>query len=52
MGITVSREQIKSGEAPVYREDDNGNIWFRDRLLVLDQQEIRDVIMKEAHESA
>ena len=51
-GIAAIQERNKSGEAPDCGEDDKGNIWFRDRLLVPDQQEIRDVIMKEAHESA
>ena len=51
-GIAEIREKIKLGEPPDYREDENGNIWFRDRLLVPDQKEIKDTIMKEAHDSA
>ena len=51
-GIEEIREKIKLGEAPDYREDESGSIWFRDRLLVPDQKEIKNAIMKEAHESA
>ena len=40
------------GEAPDYREDESGSIWFQDCLLVPDQKEIKDTVMKEAHESA
>ena len=51
-GIEEIREKIKLGEAPDYREDESGSIWFRDRLLVPDQKEIKGTIMKEDHESA
>ena len=51
-GIAEIHEKIKLGEAPDYREDENGSIWFRDCLLVPDQKEIKGTIMKEDHESA
>ena len=51
-GIEEIREKIKLGEAPDYREDESGSVWFRDRLLVPDQKEIKDTIMKEARDSA
>mgnify|MGYP005837822435 FL=1 len=51
-GIAEIREKIKLAEAPYYREDESGSIWFRDRLLVPYQKDIKDTIMKEAHESA
>ena len=46
-GIDEIREKIKSGEAPEYKEDENGNIWFQDRLLVPDHKDLKDSIMKE-----
>ena len=48
--IEEIREKIKLGEALEYKEDEKGNIWFRDRLLVPDQKDLKDSIMKEAHD--
>jgi hypothetical protein len=50
--IKIIRECIKSGEAPDYTEDDKGVVWFKGRLLVPNRNEIKDMIMREAHESA
>jgi hypothetical protein len=52
-GIEEIRAKIKSaGEAPEYKEDESGSIWFRDRLLVPNQKELKDAIMKEAHDTS
>ena len=50
--IKIIRECIKSSEAPDYTEDNNGVVFFKGRLLVPNRKEIKEMIMKEAHESA
>ena len=46
------RERIRKGEAPDHHEDEKGIIWFKNRLLVPDNKNIKDIIMREAHDSA
>ena len=45
-------KQIKSGKAPEFRMDELGTVWFGDRIVVPDQQHLKDIILKESHDSA
>jgi hypothetical protein len=42
---------IFDGKVPDFREDDEGVVWFKDWLCVLDIKSIRELILKEAHET-
>jgi hypothetical protein len=50
--ISEIRQLILEGRGKDFREDDEGVIWFKDRLCVPNVQPIRELILKEAHESA
>jgi hypothetical protein len=43
---------IIDGKGKDFREDAEGVIWFKDRLCVPDIKSIRELILKEAHETA
>jgi hypothetical protein len=43
---------IIDGKVLDFREDAEGVVWFKDRLCVLDIKSIRELILKEAHETA
>ena len=43
---------MEIGKAPEFTEDEQGTIWFRKRICVLDIEHLREMIMKEAHDSA
>jgi hypothetical protein len=45
-------EDIVIGKSPGFRMDDNGILWFGKKLCVLEDQTIRQAILREAHESA
>jgi hypothetical protein len=46
------RQLIINGKGPDFHEDAEGVVWFKDRLCVLDIKSIRELILKEAHETA
>jgi hypothetical protein len=46
------RQLIINGKSPDFHEDAEGVVWFNDRLCVLDIKSIRELILKEAHETA
>jgi hypothetical protein len=48
----VIRQLIIDGKSKDLREDTEGMIWFKDRLCVPDLKSIREMILKEAHETA
>jgi hypothetical protein len=48
--INEIRQLIIDGKGPDFRED-AGVVWFKDRLCVLDIKSIRELILKEAHET-
>jgi hypothetical protein len=50
--ISEIRHLILEGRGKDFREDAKGAIWFKDRLCVPNVQSIRELILKEAHESA
>jgi hypothetical protein len=43
---------ILKGKAPGFHLDDKGTLWFGKRLCVPEDKAIREVILREAHESA
>jgi hypothetical protein len=50
--ISEIRRLILDGKGKDFREDAEGVIWFKDRLCVPNVQSIRELILKEAHETA
>src|SRR5688500_7128825 len=50
--IIEIRQLILEGRGKDFREDAQGVIWFKDRLCVPNVQSIRELILKEAHETA
>jgi hypothetical protein len=43
------RQRMESGEAQYFRQDADGVLWFKDRLVVLKDLELHHKIMDEAH---
>jgi hypothetical protein len=50
--INKIRQLILEGRGKDFREDEKGVIWFKDRLCVPGIKPIRELILKEAHETA
>src|SRR5688500_3190928 len=50
--ISEIRQLILEGRGKDFREDAKGVVWFKDRLCVPNVQSIRELILKEAHETA
>ncbi|WVZ89636.1 hypothetical protein U9M48_036015 [Paspalum notatum var. saurae] len=50
--IQEIREQIKVGKAPHFREDEQGTIWYKNRICVPDVDSIKKLILSEAHDTA
>jgi hypothetical protein len=50
--INEIRQLIINGKGKGFREDVEGVVWFKDRLCVPDIKLIRELILKEAHETA
>jgi ribonuclease HI len=50
--IKEIRETMERGKAPDFTEDDQGTIWFRNRICVPDVGDLRKTILREAHDSA
>jgi hypothetical protein len=49
--INETRQLIKDGKGKDFHEDAEGVVWFKDRLCVPDMKSIRELILKEAHET-
>jgi hypothetical protein len=49
--INEIRQQILEGICKDFWEDAKGVVWFKDRLCVPNVQSIRELILKEAHET-
>jgi hypothetical protein len=43
---------MKRGEAPDFTEDEQGTVWFKNRLCVPETGDLRESILREAHDSA
>jgi hypothetical protein len=50
--INEIRQLILDGKGKDFREDAEGVVWFKDKLYVPDIKSIRQLILKEAHETA
>jgi hypothetical protein len=49
VGMSHLRQRMKSGEVQCFRQDANGVLWFKDRLVVLMDFELHHKIMDEVH---
>jgi hypothetical protein len=49
VGMGHLRQRMEPGEAQCFRQDADGVLWFKDRLMVLKDFELRRKIMDEAH---
>ena len=50
--IKEIKESVEAGKAPEFTEDGQGTVWFRKRICVPDVEHLREMILKEAHDSA
>jgi hypothetical protein len=50
--IQEIKEQIKEEKAPGFSVDEQGTLWYKKRLCVPEAKEIRELILREAHDSA
>ncbi|WVZ52190.1 hypothetical protein U9M48_003274 [Paspalum notatum var. saurae] len=50
--IREIRERIKLGKAPHFREDEQGTVWYKNRICVPDVDSIKKLILSEAHDTA
>jgi hypothetical protein len=48
-GMKHIHEKIEAGKANFFRKDDQGIIWFNDRIVVPKNAEVRQQILDEAH---
>jgi hypothetical protein len=49
--IQEAKRQIERGKAADFRLDDHGTLWLKDRICVPQNEEIRDSILREDHDS-
>jgi hypothetical protein len=49
--IREIRETMERGKAPDFTEDDQGTIWFKNRICVPDVGDLQKTILREAHDS-
>jgi hypothetical protein len=49
VGMGHLHQRMELGEAQCFQQDANGVLWFKDRLMVLKDFELRRKIMDEAH---
>jgi hypothetical protein len=50
--IVEYKKLIKMGKVPEFREDEQGIMWFKNRICVPEIKELRETILKEAHNLA
>ena len=46
------RKQIKLGKAPHFHEDEQGTLWYKNRICVPNVESIRKLILSEANDMA
>jgi hypothetical protein len=51
-GIQKIKESMKQGEAPDFIEDEQRTVWFKNRICVPETGDLRETILREAHDSA
>jgi hypothetical protein len=49
--IQEIKDLINEGRGPEFTEDEQGTIWFKNRICVPDIDSLRETILKEAHDS-
>jgi hypothetical protein len=49
--IQEIKDLITEGRGPEFTEDEQGTVWFKDRMCVPDIESLRESILKEAHDS-
>jgi hypothetical protein len=49
--IQEIKDLITEGRGPEFTEDEQGTIWFKDRICVSEIDSLRETILKEAHDS-
>jgi hypothetical protein len=49
--IQEIKDLITEGRGPKFMEDEQGTVWFEDRICVPDIESLRETILKEAHDS-
>jgi hypothetical protein len=49
--IQEIRDLITEGRGPEFTEDEQGTIWFKDRICVPDIESLRETVLKEALDS-
>jgi hypothetical protein len=50
--IKEIKAQISLGKAPDFTEDEQGTLWFKKRICVPEIEHLRQLILREAHDSA
>jgi hypothetical protein len=50
--IQEIKKQIKEEKAPGFSIDEQGTLWYKKRLCIPEAKEIRELILREAHDSA
>jgi hypothetical protein len=50
--IAEYKKLIKLGKVLEFREDEQGTVWFKNRICVPEIKELRETILQEAHDSA
>ncbi|WVZ70514.1 hypothetical protein U9M48_019175 [Paspalum notatum var. saurae] len=50
--IQEIREKIKVGKAPHFCEDEQGTVWYKNRICVPDVESIKKLILSEVHDTA
>jgi hypothetical protein len=49
--IQEIKDLITEGRGPEFMKDEQGTIWFKDRICVPDIESLHETILKEAHDS-
>jgi hypothetical protein len=49
--IQEIKDLITEGRGPEFMEDEEGTVWFKDRICLPDIESLRETILKEAHDS-
>jgi hypothetical protein len=49
--IAEYKKLIKMGKVQEFKEDEQGNVWFKNRICVPEIKELRETTLKEAHDS-
>jgi hypothetical protein len=49
--IQEIKDLITEGRGPEFTEDEQGTVWFNDRMCVPDIESLRESILKESHDS-